>query len=61
MTQIKIENALLCQQNTELKNDVLILEERNDKLTDKLAVYRDLDIEEFNRATENYKNIQNEL
>ena len=61
MTQIKIENALLCQQNTELKNDVLILEERNDQLTDKLAVYRDLDIEEFNRATENYNNIQNEL
>lgn len=30
-------------------------------LYDKLAFYKDLDVEEFNRATENYANIQIEL
>ena len=45
MTQVKIENALLCQQNTELKNDVKGLEEELDDVKTKLYLFKDLDLE----------------
>ena len=45
MTQVKIENALLCQQNTELKNDVKLFEEELDDVKTKLYLFKDLDLE----------------
>ena len=54
MTQVKIENALLCQQNTELKNDVKESEEEIDNLRTKLYLFKDLDMDRVALATSNY-------
>ena len=58
MTQIKIESALLCQQNTELKNEIKERDEENDKLLTRLYFFKDLDLERVQLATTQYDQLE---
>lgn len=50
LTQVKIENSLLCHQNIELTQEVSDLEVMIDKLEKKVLFFKDLDIESVRKA-----------
>ena len=60
VTQVKIENSLLCQQNTELKLCISDTEYDLEKLQDKLVFFQDLDIEKVRKAQEDYSRLYQE-
>lgn len=60
VTQIKIENSLLCQLKEELIQEKNQYKEHCVSLQEKLAVFEELDLEKIKRAAEDYERLQQE-
>lgn len=57
MTQVKIENSLLCKQNIELDQEVKDSHELMDKLELEVAFFKDLDIDDIKKSQQNHSKL----